>query len=54
MAMNPYKAEAMGMPYDQYTTMVRLSDDSGYVDPYRAEDHGVEYRWWSAWERDRS
>jgi hypothetical protein len=51
--MDPRKAESMSMPYEQYRILERLSDHDNYVNPYRAETHGVEYKWWKAWVEDR-
>ena len=50
--MDPRKAESMGMEYDTYRTLERLSNENGYVDPYASESHGIEYSDWCAWQAD--
>ena len=50
--MDPYKAEASGMPFKEFRTLQDLANDNGYVDPYQAEDRGVDYQNWSRWQRE--
>ena len=51
--MDPYKAESMGIPYEEFRKLQDLANEDDYVDPYQADSRGVQYKNWSKWERDR-
>lgn len=48
--MNPYYAENLGIAYKDYSKLVRLANENGYVNPYEAESVGVPYFAWRAWQ----
>ncbi len=47
--MDPYEAEYKGMSYKDFSTLQRLADENGYVNPYHAEASGVPYSAWALW-----